>query len=104
MRHVRLPDAVVEPYVLITPTYNGAVPKPVITFLNNHENRRLLRGVISAGNTNFGADFGAAGRIISTKCHVPHLHAFELTGTREDLDRVRDLVTSVCLNPSQSTS
>ena len=48
-----------EPFVLVVPTYGGtggegSVPKQVIRFLNTPQNRRLLRGVIGAGNTNFG--------------------------------------------------
>lgn len=88
-----------EPYVLVTPTYGGgqgrgvekgAVPKQVIRFLNDEKNRRLIRGVISAGNTNFGEHFCAAGDIISRKCIVPHLYRLELFGTPEDVARVRD--------------
>ena len=82
-----------QPYVLITPTYGGgevkgAVPKPVIRFLNDPENRALLRGVIAAGNTNFGTAFGRAGEIIAAKCGVPLLYRFELLGTAEDVDNV----------------
>jgi protein involved in ribonucleotide reduction len=86
-----------EPYVLVTPTYGGgtgrgvekgAVPKQVIRFLNVDKNRALIRGVISAGNTNFGEHFGLAGEIISRKCSVPHLYRLELFGTPEDVDRV----------------
>ncbi len=82
-----------EPYVLVTPTYGGgedkgAVPKPVIRFLNDPENRALLRGVIAAGNTNFGTAFGRAGEIIAAKCGVPLLYRFELLGTAEDVDNV----------------
>ena len=86
-----------EPYVLVTPTYGGgrgrgeekgAVPKQVIRFLNEERNRQLIRGVISAGNTNFGESFGLAGDIISRKCNVPHLYRLELFGTPEDIDRV----------------
>ena len=94
------PAAVVdEPYVLITPTYGGgqgrgeekgAVPKQVIRFLNDEGNRTNLRGVISAGNTNFGAAFCLAGDIISRKCSVPHLYRLELFGTPEDVTRVGD--------------
>ena len=45
------PLRVREEYVLIVPTYGGgnikgAVPKQVIKFLNNPENRALCRGVI----------------------------------------------------------
>src|SRR5688500_2642833 len=46
-----------EPFVLVVPTYGGtggegSVPNQVIRFLNNPQNRGLLRGVIGAGNTN----------------------------------------------------
>ncbi|PYB71820.1 class Ib ribonucleoside-diphosphate reductase assembly flavoprotein NrdI [Rhizobium wuzhouense] len=87
------PPPVAEPYVLVTPTYGGgedkgAVPKPVIRFLNDPGNRSLICGVIAAGNTNFGAAFGRAGKIIADKCGVPLLYRFELLGTDEDVARV----------------
>lgn len=88
------PPAATRPYVLVVPTYGGgavkgAVPKPVIRFLNDPENRSLIRGVIAAGNTNFGTAFAIAGDIVSQKCAVPLLYRFELLGTREDVDNVR---------------
>ena len=91
--------AVDEPFVLVTPTYGGgqgrgeekgAVPKQVIRFLNDERNRRHIRGVISAGNTNFGEAFCLAGEIISRKCRVPHLYRLEVFGTQDDVDRVSD--------------
>lgn len=93
------PLVVNEPFVLVTPTYGGgqgrgeekgAVPKQVIRFLNDENNRNLLRGVISAGNTNFGEAYCLAGEVISRKCQVPHLYRVELFGTQEDVARVRD--------------
>lgn len=83
-----------RPFVLICPTYadgqgRGAVPKPVIRFLNDPENRALLQGVIASGNRNFGEFFAQAGKVIATKCGVPCLYRFELAGTPEDTDRVR---------------
>jgi len=86
---------VTEPYVLITPTYGGgeragAVPRQVIRFLNIEANRALLRGVIASGNTNFGADYCLAGRVISAKCGVPELYRFELLGTDRDVRAVRE--------------
>ena len=82
-----------QPYVLITPTYGGgevkgAVPKPVIRFLNDEHNRALIRGVIASGNTNFGTAYALAGDIIAAKCAVPFLFRFELLGTAEDIDNV----------------
>lgn len=84
-----------EPYVLLAPTYGGgneggAVPRQVRRFLGDEQNRSLIRGVIAAGNTNFGAAYCIAGDIISAKCQVPYLYAFELLGTIEDVSRVRD--------------
>jgi protein involved in ribonucleotide reduction len=88
------PPKVDKPFVLVSPTYGGggergAVPKPVIRFLNDPHNRSLIRGVIAAGNTNFGAGYAVAGKIISAKCAVPFLYRFELLGTDEDVDNVR---------------
>ena len=84
-----------EPYVLIVPTYGGgneggAVPRQVIKFLNDEDNRALIRGVIAAGNTNFGEAYCIAGDIIAAKCHVPYLYGFELMGTQEDVTAVRE--------------
>ena len=88
------PPEVEEPFVLVSPTYGGggekgAVPKPVIRFLNNPRNRSLIRGVIAAGNTNFGSGYADPGTIIAAKCAVPFLYRFELLGTDEDVDNVR---------------
>jgi len=82
-----------RPYVLVLPTYGGitgkgAVPRQVVKFLNNEQNRNLLRGVIGAGNTNFGETYCLAADIVATKCSVPVLYRFEVMGTSEDVDRV----------------
>ncbi|MBM3617544.1 MAG: class Ib ribonucleoside-diphosphate reductase assembly flavoprotein NrdI [Alphaproteobacteria bacterium] len=89
--------AIREPYVLVVPTYaggegQGAVPKQVIRFLNDPENRSFIRGVVAAGNRNFGEFFGYAGSVIASKCKVPVLHRFELLGTEEDVKNVREKV------------
>ncbi|MCX2945371.1 class Ib ribonucleoside-diphosphate reductase assembly flavoprotein NrdI [Rahnella perminowiae] len=86
------------PYILVVPSYSGgsakgAVPTQVIRFLNDEHNRSLIRGVIAAGNTNFGAAYCIAGDIISQKCQVPYLYRFELLGTPEDVAKVRQGVT-----------
>ncbi|WP_158969846.1 class Ib ribonucleoside-diphosphate reductase assembly flavoprotein NrdI [Chachezhania sediminis] len=82
------------PFALICPTYadgegRGAVPKQVIRFLNDPDRRALLRGVIAAGNRNFGTTFALAGDVIARKCGVPVLYRFELAGTETDIARVR---------------
>ena len=124
IRVVRIPlhgrIEVDEPFVLVLPTYGGGrstpdindggyVPKQVIAFLNNEHNRSLLRGVIAAGNTNFGAEFGYAGDVISRKCDVPYLYRFELMGTEDDVSAVRAGLADfwkdqTCHQPSQLQS
>jgi protein involved in ribonucleotide reduction len=101
-----------EPYVLILPTYGGGkangpdsnaagyVPKQVIAFLNDEHNRSLIRGVIAAGNTNFGAEFCYAGNVVSRKCGVPFLYRFELMGTAEDVEAVRAGLAEFWADPS----
>ena len=89
------PLTVDEEYVLLVPTYGGgsvkgAVPKQVITFLNDSRNRSLCRGVIASGNTNFGEAYCLAGDIIASKLNVPLLYRYELLGTPTDVVRVQE--------------
>lgn len=100
LRRDEAPLVVDEPYVLICPTYGGGasisgdnprpVPGQVIRFLNNEHNRSLLRAVVASGNTNFGADFGKAGDVIAAKTGVPYVYRFELLGTDEDVEILRN--------------
>lgn len=89
------PLEVNSPYVLVTPTYgNGGndagVPKQVIKFLNLKKNRDLIKGVVAAGNTNFGDKYCYAGKVIAEKCSVPLVHKFELLGTTNDVETVKE--------------
>lgn len=82
-------------YVLVVPTYGGgsespAIPKPVKIFLNNPQNRDLLRGVIGTGNTNFGEHYCKAADMVSAKTGVPVLARVELLGTQEDVYKVKE--------------
>ncbi|ASP27867.1 ribonucleotide reductase [Spiroplasma corruscae] len=88
-------------YVLITPTYGGggndtagAVPKQVIKFLNNENNRKYCRGVVASGNTNFGDSFAIAGPILSKKLKVPLLYQFELLGTSNDVITLKKILNN----------
>ena len=89
-----------EPYILIVPSYGGggtagAVPRQAIRFLNDPHNRQRIRGVIAAGNRNFGEAYGRAGHVIKQKCGVPYLYRFELRGTPQDVDNVRKGVSEL---------
>ena len=82
-------------YVLFVPTYGGgseksAIPRQVRRFLNNQQNRDLLRGVVGFGNTNFGEHFCKAAEIISRKTGVPVVARVEIFGTEEDVNKVKE--------------
>ena len=95
LRRTDPPLRVDEEYILVVPTYGGgsvkgAVPKQVIAFLNDPDNRALCRGVIASGNTNFGQAYCLAGDIIASKLGVPFLYRYELLGTPTDVARVKE--------------
>jgi protein involved in ribonucleotide reduction len=82
-------------YVLFVPTYGGgseksAIPRQVRRFLNNEQNRNLLRGVVGFGNTNFGEHFCKAADIISRKTGVPVIARVEIFGTQDDVSKVKE--------------
>ena len=85
-----------EPFVLVLPTYcgdggKGAVPKQVIRFLNDAVHRSFIRGVIAAGNSNFGDDVRSRRQHdLKPSAEVPYLYRFELLGTDEDVANVRN--------------
>lgn len=82
-----------EPSTLILPTYgaNGRdfVPKQVIRFLNQEQNRLLIDSVIGSGNVNFLEDYCRGADIVAEKLMVPLLYRFELAGTQDDVENVR---------------
>jgi len=82
-------------YILFVPTYGGgseksAIPRQVRRFLNNQQNRDLLRGVVGFGNTNFGEHFCKAADIISRKTGVPVIARVEIFGTQDDVNKVKE--------------
>lgn len=83
-----------EDFVLVTPTYGttrkGYVPRQVVAFLNQEQNRVRCKGVIGAGNLNFLDDYCRAADIISAKLQVPVLYRFELAGTPEDVTKTQE--------------
>jgi protein involved in ribonucleotide reduction len=87
-----------QPYVLLVPTYGGgegraAIPRQVRSFLNIRENRKLLKGVVGFGNTNFGEHFCKAADLISAKTGVPVIARVEIFGTDDDVNKVKERLT-----------
>lgn len=83
--------------VLILPTYGGgpetrAVPKQVLQFLRDPQNRQNIVRVVGTGNTNFGAAYGLAAKLVARKLDVPLLNMVELFGTPEEVEETRDRI------------
>ncbi len=96
----------IDPYILITPTYGdphkkGMIPHQVKKFLNEKDNLGTLSGVIAGGNMNFGKEYGLAGDIISHKFKIPLLYKFELAGTDQDVERVRQGLSQLGTTPKK---
>lgn len=80
-----------EPYLLFVPTYGGSmtspsiIPKQVIKFLNDENNRKNCMGVIGSGNINFGESYLLAAKQVAKKLGVPLVYGVELAGTDHDV-------------------
>lgn len=76
-----------EEFHFITYTTNfGEVPLKTKIFLGkNHEN---MQSVSSSGNMNWGPMYGKAANKISGEFGVPILVKFELSGTRENIEKI----------------
>jgi protein involved in ribonucleotide reduction len=106
------PELIVdEDYVMIVPSYgagrnDSTVPKQVIKFLNNEQNRSHIKGVIGSGNLNYGDKYCRAAYIISDKCKVPVLYTYEILGLPEDVENVKEGLTEFWkqYNPHQTLS
>lgn len=84
-----------EPFVLITYTFGfGEVPEVVSDWL--HKNGKLLRGVASSGNKNWGGFYGLAADKISHKYGVPMLLKFEQAGTPDDVLQFKERLCEIC--------
>lgn len=85
-----------QPFLLVTPTFADpsglrAVPPSIIAFLNQVQNRELMRGVIGSGNRNFGRFFAQGGKEVAARCRVPLLYTFELSGLNRDVEAVNEI-------------
>ena len=95
-KRIPLVDEIIvsEPFILIFPSYGGgevkgSVPKQVIKFLNNDQNRSNIVGVIGSGNTNFGSMYCYGAKVVAEKCGVPLLYKFELLGSQKDVEKIK---------------
>ncbi|TXK85643.1 class Ib ribonucleoside-diphosphate reductase assembly flavoprotein NrdI [Paenibacillus sp. N3.4] len=88
MPAVQIEDAMKmdEPFVLVTYTTGfGQIPAKVASFLETNSSQ--LIGVAASGNRNWGDGFAKSADTISELYDVPVLTKFELSGTKNDVER-----------------
>ncbi len=80
--------------VLITPTYSfGEIPEEVDKWLERNADKVIA--VVSSGNKNWGNRFGRAGLKISNRLEVPLLMRFELKGSQEIADELKEKILEI---------
>ncbi|MED4848299.1 class Ib ribonucleoside-diphosphate reductase assembly flavoprotein NrdI [Bacillus atrophaeus] len=78
---------ITQEFIHITYTIGfGEVPERTLNFINNNKNK--IRGVVVSGNKVWGENYGLAGDKLSAKFHTPLLLKFELSGTKQDLQKI----------------
>ncbi|MEC1665798.1 class Ib ribonucleoside-diphosphate reductase assembly flavoprotein NrdI [Bacillus halotolerans] len=76
-----------QEFIHITYTIGfGEVPERTLSFINSNKNK--IRGVAVSGNKVWGDNYGLAGDKLSAKFHIPLLLKFELSGTKQDLEKI----------------
>lgn len=82
-----------EPFLMITYTFGfGQIPQTTYDFLQR--NAANLMGVASSGNRAWGAMFGNAATLISQIYSVPMVRKFELGGSQDDVQTVKEFLES----------
>ena len=75
-----------EGHFLTFTTKIGEVPETTDKFLENENNRKLIKSVSSSGNRNWGVFFAVAADKIQEKYGIPVLMKFELSGTNTEVE------------------
>ncbi|MEC2296782.1 class Ib ribonucleoside-diphosphate reductase assembly flavoprotein NrdI [Bacillus subtilis] len=78
---------ITQEFIHITYTIGfGEVPERTLNFISKNKNK--IRGVAVSGNKVWGDNYGLAGDKLSAKFHTPLLLKFELSGTKQDLQKI----------------
>ncbi|OTN89499.1 nrdI protein [Enterococcus sp. 7E2_DIV0204] len=84
-----------EPFVLVVPTYDQEITEVVNDFLDYKSNQKQLRGVAGSGNLNFAELFVYTAKDIAREYKVPMVFAFEFSGTNEDVESFKKVVSEL---------
>ncbi|ATO30447.1 class Ib ribonucleoside-diphosphate reductase assembly flavoprotein NrdI [Bacillus atrophaeus] len=86
-----------QEFIHITYTIGfGEVPERTLNFI--YKNKSKIRGVAVSGNKVWGDNYGLAGDKLSAKFHTPLLLKFELSGTKQDIQKITQEVQLIDKN------
>lgn len=84
-----------EPFILLVPTYDEETTAPINNFLEFNNNVKRCRGVIGSGNRNFAEKFVYTAKDLCLDYHLPLLYAYEFNGTTEDVRKVKEIIEAI---------
>ncbi|MBL1228929.1 class Ib ribonucleoside-diphosphate reductase assembly flavoprotein NrdI [Enterococcus sp. BWB1-3] len=84
-----------EPFILVVPTYDIEITEVVNDFLDYKTNKNNLQGVAGGGNRNFAELFVYTAKDIARDYDVPLLFSFEFSGTNEDVESFKKVVSEI---------
>ncbi|MCB5951527.1 class Ib ribonucleoside-diphosphate reductase assembly flavoprotein NrdI [Enterococcus sp. BWT-B8] len=84
-----------EPFILVVPTYDIEITEVVNDFLDYKTNKDNLQGVAGGGNRNFAELFVYTAKDIARDYDVPLLFSFEFSGTNEDVESFKKVVSEI---------
>lgn len=83
-----------DPYIIITPTYDKEATDFLEDFIEFND-PSLFMGVVGSGNLNFASLFVFTAKDLQEKYDVPLLHAFEYSGTEDDVNKVKTIIREI---------
>ncbi|AQP54282.1 class Ib ribonucleoside-diphosphate reductase assembly flavoprotein NrdI [Vagococcus penaei] len=84
-----------EPFILVVPTYDAEVTEVVNDFIEFKNNQSYLKGVAGGGNRNFAELFIFTAKDIARDYHIPLLFEFEFSGTEQDVNKFKKVVSDL---------
>lgn len=102
-----LPKAEKKPFFVFVPTYldggNGfdsgfteLMTNPLGDYIAQNDNAKLCLGIIGSGNKNFNEQYCLTARKYAAEFNAPFLADYELRGTREDMERIYQILVKRC--------
>lgn len=81
-----------EPYIIIAPTYEIEATESINDFIEYQNNQSFLKGIVGAGNLNFGELFVFTAKDLVKEYNSELLYSFEFSGTDKDVEAIKNIL------------